>query len=101
MGISSGYRRVCTTFLIKAEAFRQPEAELLRAGGRGDTAESDFASIGAERVTLLAATFAECPQGELCLLEGSSGYLEVVTNQASAAKRLGCGVGAPVELTIY
>ena len=58
-------------------------------------------AIGAERVTLLAATFADCPQGELCLLEGSSGYLEVVANQASAAKRLGCGVGGPAELTIY
>jgi len=58
-------------------------------------------AIGAERVTQLAPTFAACPPGELCLMEGSSGYLEVVANQASAAKRLGCGLGAPAELTIY
>jgi S-adenosylmethionine hydrolase len=32
---------------------------------------------------------------------GSSGYLEVATNQGSAAKILGCGAGSQVELTIY
>jgi len=58
-------------------------------------------AIGAERVTQTAATFAECPSGELRLVEGSSGFLEVVTNQASAARRLGCAVGAPAELTLY
>jgi hypothetical protein len=35
------------------------------------------------------------------VIEGSSGYLEVVSNQASAAKMLGYGTGAPVELTIW
>lgn len=58
-------------------------------------------AIGAERVTRLSPTFAECPMGELCFVEGSSGYFEVVSNQASAAKRLGCAVGAPAELTVY
>jgi len=58
-------------------------------------------AIGAEHVTRLVASFAECPAGELCLIEGSSGYLEVVANQASAAKRLGCGVGGPAEMTVY
>jgi S-adenosylmethionine hydrolase len=58
-------------------------------------------AIGAERVTQMAATFADCPPGQLRLMEGSSGYLEVVANQASAARRLGCGVGAPAELTVY
>jgi len=32
---------------------------------------------------------------------GSSGYLEVATNQGSVAKALGCGAGSPVELVIY
>jgi S-adenosylmethionine hydrolase len=58
-------------------------------------------AIGAEKVTETAATFTDCPLGELRLIEGSSGYLEVVAYQASAAKRLGCGVGAPAELTVY
>lgn len=56
---------------------------------------------GAETIVRFARTYAECPPGELCLIEGSSGYLEIAMHQASAAKRLGCGVGAPVELTIY
>jgi len=57
--------------------------------------------VGAETVGFFAATYAECSVGELCLIEGSSGYLEVAMKQASAAKRLGCAVGSPVELTLY
>jgi len=34
------------------------------------------------------------------VIAGSSGYLEISSSQASAAKMLGCGVGAPVELRI-
>ena len=33
--------------------------------------------------------------------DGSSGFLEVTSNQASAAKLLGCAAGSPVELTLY
>ncbi|MBM3748318.1 MAG: SAM-dependent chlorinase/fluorinase [Acidobacteria bacterium] len=58
-------------------------------------------AIGAEKVTETANTFTDCPLGELRLIEGSSGYLEVVAHQASAARRLGCGLGAPAELTVY
>jgi len=57
--------------------------------------------VGLETVSRFAGTFAECPPGELCLVPGSSGYLEIVMNQASAAQRLGCAPGAPVELTLY
>jgi S-adenosylmethionine hydrolase len=35
------------------------------------------------------------------LIVGSSGYLEVSANQASAAARLGFNAGAEVELEIY
>lgn len=58
-------------------------------------------AIGLERVQRLARNYAENPPGELFVIEGSSGFLEVSLSQASAAKRLGCGVGAPAELTIY
>jgi S-adenosylmethionine hydrolase len=34
------------------------------------------------------------------LIMGSSGYLEISLHQASAAKLLGCAVGAPVELAL-
>ena len=56
---------------------------------------------GRQPITRLALTFTESSPGELFVLVGSSGYLEVATNQASAAKQLGCGAGAPIELTIY
>jgi hypothetical protein len=53
--------------------------------------------VGFETVAERARTFGEAPVGELVLVEGSSGYLEIVLNQASAAKRLGVGVGAVLE----
>ncbi|MGA2184859.1 MAG: SAM-dependent chlorinase/fluorinase [Bryobacteraceae bacterium] len=58
-------------------------------------------NVGLEKLSGLALTFAEAQPGELLVIVGSSGYLEVVANQASAAKRLGCGAGAPVELVLY
>jgi S-adenosylmethionine hydrolase len=44
-----------------------------------------------------AKTYAEVPQGELFLIPGSSGYLEIALNQASAAKFLGVRVGDALE----
>jgi S-adenosylmethionine hydrolase len=58
-------------------------------------------NVGLEKLARLASSFAEAQPGELVAIVGSSGYLEVVANQASAAKRLGCGSGAPVELIVY
>ena len=57
--------------------------------------------IGPHVVTRVARNYAECAPGELFTIEGSSGYLEISTGQGSAAKILGCAVGAPVELRIY
>ena len=48
----------------------------------------------------LVRSYAEAPPGEPVAIIGSSGYLEVVVNQGSAAKLLGCGSGTPVELAI-
>jgi S-adenosylmethionine hydrolase len=58
-------------------------------------------SVGLRCVDALAETFADCLGPEPCLIVGSSGYLEVVVNQGSAAKLLGCGAGAPIELTFF
>jgi hypothetical protein len=58
-------------------------------------------SVGLQRVVTLAKTFGECAPGELFVVVGSSGYLEVAVNQGSAAGTLGCGAGAPVELTFF
>jgi S-adenosyl-L-methionine hydrolase (adenosine-forming) len=57
--------------------------------------------VGLERIHRLALTYAEAEIGEVFAIVGSSGYIEVAANQASAAKTLGCGAGAPVELEIY
>jgi S-adenosylmethionine hydrolase len=58
-------------------------------------------AVGTQHLTDLGMTYAEMPVGEPFVIVGSSGYLEVASNQASAARILGCGVGAPCELTIY
>jgi len=57
--------------------------------------------VGLERIHRLALTYAETAIGELFAIVGSSGYIEVAANQASAAKKLGCGSGSPVELEIF
>jgi S-adenosylmethionine hydrolase len=56
---------------------------------------------GMATITHLNATFAEGAPGEPLLIVGSSGYLEVVANRASASKVLGCGTGSPVDLTVW
>jgi S-adenosylmethionine hydrolase len=56
---------------------------------------------GVERVTRIAGTYAETVIGELFAIVGSSGYIEVVVNQGSAASTLGVGTGSPVELEIF
>jgi len=49
----------------------------------------------------LARSYAEMPAGELFAITGSSGYLEISTNQDSAARILGCETGAPVEIRVF
>ena len=56
---------------------------------------------GLVKIHRLALNYSESEPGELAVIVGSSGYLEVAANQASAAKKLGCGSGAPVDLTLY
>lgn len=57
-------------------------------------------NVGQAAIMELKRTFAEAA-GEPAVVVGSSGYLEVVLNQDSAARRLSVGVGAPVDLTIW
>jgi S-adenosyl-L-methionine hydrolase (adenosine-forming) len=56
--------------------------------------------VGLRQVNLVVETYARIPAGEVAIVEGSSGCLEVCANQASAAAMLGVGPGAPVELTM-
>ena len=52
-------------------------------------------TLGPHHIAHVARNYAECAPGELFLIVGSSGYLEISVNQAPAAKALGCEVGAP------
>jgi len=56
---------------------------------------------GTQRIHRLALTYAETEAGDLFVIVGSSGHLEIAANQASAAGLLGCSAGAPVELDLY
>lgn len=56
--------------------------------------------LGPQTVARLALTFSDCAPGELFAIVGSSGYVEIAAAEGSAARALGCGAGAPVELTI-
>ena len=52
--------------------------------------------IGRVTVSRRGNTYAAAPFGELFLIEGSGGYLEVSMREASAAAKLGCRVGDPI-----
>ena len=56
---------------------------------------------GTRRIHRLALTYADTDAGELFVIAGSSGYLEIAANQTSAASLVGCSAGAPVELDLY
>jgi S-adenosylmethionine hydrolase len=66
-----------------------------------DLERRDFSvAIGPVEIEVLARNYTECSEGELFLIVGSSGYLEVSMNQGSAAEKIKCGVGATAELII-
>jgi hypothetical protein len=56
--------------------------------------------VGLLSTNRLVTSYAEGEGDELLLVLGSSGYLEVATNQGSAAKMLGCTTGSPLELAL-
>jgi S-adenosylmethionine hydrolase len=57
-------------------------------------------TVGSQAITRLALTFSDCAPGELFVVIGSSGYLEVAIRQGSAAGALGCSAGSQIELTV-
>jgi S-adenosylmethionine hydrolase len=58
-------------------------------------------AIGTEKIQRLALNYAEVPFGEPVAIIGSSGFVEICVNQGNAARLLGCGVGAPIELSLW
>ncbi|SPE26750.1 conserved hypothetical protein [Candidatus Sulfopaludibacter sp. SbA3] len=67
-----------------------------------DLEKRNFAMvIGPHETSVLAHTYAESGPGELFVIVGSSGYLEVSVSQGSAAKKIGCESGALAELLVW
>jgi S-adenosyl-L-methionine hydrolase (adenosine-forming) len=57
--------------------------------------------LGPHRISVMAHNYNECGPGELFLIAGSSGYIEVSVGQGSAAKVIGCESGALAELLVW
>lgn len=55
-------------------------------------------NLGFAQVSALASHYEACEYGELYAVAGSSGFIEIVMREASAAKQLGVVAGTPVEL---
>lgn len=67
-----------------------------------DLEKRNFAmTLGPRQIDVLVRSYSEAGIGELFLIVGSSGYLEVSVNQGSAARAIGCQTGAPAELLIW
>ena len=58
-------------------------------------------TVGLQTVNRLATNYEQFGPGEVFVIVGSSGYLEVSAGQASAGKILGVAAGAPIELRIF
>ncbi|HTS28616.1 MAG TPA: SAM-dependent chlorinase/fluorinase [Bryobacteraceae bacterium] len=68
----------------------------------GELVQKGFTlAIGMTEIERLARTYAEAKPGDLCVIAGSSGYLEVSVNQGSAARQMGCQTGSLAELTVW
>jgi hypothetical protein len=67
----------------------------LRRADLGPNFAIKIADISIER---LCANFSEAEAGELFVLEGSTGYIEIALNQGSAASRLNIKRGAEIEV---
>ena len=54
--------------------------------------------IGRATISRVASHYAEMAPGQLFLIEGSSGYIEVSMNRGSAVERIGCRAGDMVQI---
>jgi len=57
-------------------------------------------TIGGVTIDRIARNYAECGGDELFVIVGSSGYYEISLAQGSAAGKLQCQPGAPIELRV-
>jgi S-adenosylmethionine hydrolase len=57
-------------------------------------------AVGQAKARRLVRSYAEAPEGELVVLAGSSGYLEVSLNRGSAAQEIGCRAGEVCRIRV-
>lgn len=94
-------KRTWTGQVLKADRFGNLITNFESAAFASVRTRPFECAIGLEKVSQLATSYSEMPQGEPCLIEGSAGYLEVSLREASAAQQLGVAAGSPVELTVF
>ena len=94
-------KRVWTGTVLKVDHFGNLITNFHSPEFPGITTQPFEMLAGIQTVRRLALNYQDCNIGEVFVIVGSSGYLEVSTSQGSAAAMLGCGAGAPVELTLW
>lgn len=100
-GVNRTGKRAWTGAVLKIDRFGNLITSI-PAASFPTLADSVFEfNVGFEKVTRMVDNYAAAQPGELFVIEGSTGYLEVCLNQGSAAAQLKVGQGAPVELMIW
>jgi len=94
-------KNVWTGTILKVDRFGNLATNLHIDEFAGVKTQPFELKIARRALSRLALTFTECEPGEIFVIVGSSGYLEIASNQSSAAKALGCGAGSPVALKIF
>jgi hypothetical protein len=56
--------------------------------------------VGKREITEIHSNYAEGVPGEVFVIAGSMGYLEIAANRASAAQIIGAGKGSDVNVTV-
>ena len=110
----AGLTRLPTPYRAVADGVLEAEAQLIDGFGnvqlaarRRDLEDAGLAGERELRLELddwqasvfLAGTFADVPEGELLVYEGSAGYLVVAVHGGSAMADLDCSPGQRIRLT--
>jgi S-adenosyl-L-methionine hydrolase (adenosine-forming) len=64
------------------------------------SAQNAVTTVNNHSIPSIHRSYSEVVKGEVLILTGSSGYLEIAVNQGSAARQLGIQPGTPVTLQI-
>lgn len=94
-------KRVWTGTVLKVDHFGNLITNFHARDFPGITTQPFEMLVGIQIIRRLALNYQDCTIGEVFVIVGSSGYLEVSTSQGSAATLLGCGAQAPIELTLW